>query len=277
MTLSDSPAIPAYFDLLKKCLTDTLREELYRPLLPQGAAKQFVAKVMQAVVAPTGLDLVKRVRTESSRRHEGKDWPAHAETMIGLKRLDQLQACVEQVLRDDVPGDFIECGAWRGGATIFMRAMLQAYGDPARRVWVADSFEGLPRPNVADYPQDTGDLHHTWPQLAISLETVQANFARYNLLDDRVKFLKGWFSDTLANAPVDRLSVLRADGDMYESTIQILDALYPRLSVGGYCIIDDWGAVPACKQATQDYRGKHGITEEIHMVDWSGAWWRRER
>ncbi len=74
-------------------------------------------------------------------RMEGRDWPLLGHTMIGIKRLDNLQFCVERVLADDVPGDLIETGVWRGGATIFMRAILKAHGVTDRRVWVADSGE----------------------------------------------------------------------------------------------------------------------------------------
>ena len=104
---------------------------------------------------------------------------------------------------------------------------------------------------------------------------MKANFTRYGLLDDQVHFLPGWFKDSLPTASIDRLAVLRADGDMYESTTQILTYLYPKLSVGGYCIIDDYGAVPACRQATDDYRRQRGVTEPLKWIDWSGVFWQR--
>jgi hypothetical protein len=210
-------------------------------------------------------------------REEGRDWPQHAHTMIGFRRLDNLRACVERVLEEGVPGDLIETGAWRGGASIFMRAVLKAYGVKDRRVWVADSFEGLPRPDPEKFPQDEGDEHHLYKQLAVSLEEVKLNFTLYGLLDDQVEFLKGWFRDTLPDAPIRSLAVLRLDGDMYESTMDALDNLYPKLSPGGYCIVDDYGAVPACKQAVHDYRNAHGINEEIIPIDWAGSFWRRGR
>ena len=84
------------------------------------------------------------------KRDLGLDWPAEAETMIGMQRLTSLQHCVETVLADDVPGDLVECGVWRGGAGILMRAVLSAYEDETRRVWLADSFEGVPLPDTAD-------------------------------------------------------------------------------------------------------------------------------
>ena len=198
--------------------------------------------------------------------------------MVGLRRLDNVGDCVVDVLERDVPGDLIEAGVWRGGTTILMRAVLAAWGDRGRRVWVADSFAGLPSPAPDAYPADAGVDYTGHRQLAVSVQEVKANFARYDLLDGQVMFLPGWFKQTLPSAPIERIAVMRLDGDLYESTSDALDALYPKLSVGGYCIIDDYGALSACRRAVDDYRSRHGISEEILTVgDWTGAYWRRQR
>lgn len=205
------------------------------------------------------------------RRATGRDWPATALTMIGTNRMRQLRDACETVLRDGVPGDFIETGVWRGGACIYMRAILEAWGDADRKVWVADSFQGLPPPV---YGQDRGDQHHTYKQLAISYFDVCANFERFGFIDDRVQFLKGWFKDTLPTAPIERLAVLRLDGDMYQSTIEALNALYAKLSPGGICIVDDYFMAP-CRQAVTDYRAEHRIDAPIQFIDGMGVWWRK--
>ena len=230
------------------------------------------------------IDLLKRALTDSlydpvdpSMRLDGRDWPARAATMIGFKRLDNLQFCIGNVLANGVAGDLIETGVWRGGATIFMRAMLAVHGVTDRRVWVADSFEGLPPPDPERYPADSGDPHHTFSQLAVPLEEVQANFEKFGMLDDRVHFLKGWFHETLADPRIEQLAVLRLDGDMYGSTMEALEALYPKLSVGGYVIIDDYGAVPGCRRAVDDYRAAHAIADPIQPIDWAGVFWQRTR
>jgi O-methyltransferase len=267
-----------YLDLLKKVLTRALFSEHWQRFeLPKGDPRRALLEPVRGLLASRQLDIVRRHTTDPSIREEGKDWPADAESMIGLKRMDNIQACVTDVIRRGVPGDLIETGVWRGGAVIFMRAILRAYGDTSRTVWCADSFEGLPPPNAELYPADAGDPHHTFEPLAVGLEQVKANFARYGLLDERVRFLRGWFKDTLPTAPIEKLAVARLDGDMYESTMDALKALYPRLSVGGYLIVDDYGVVPACAKAIEDYRREHGITEPIQQVDWSGVYWRRER
>lgn len=195
--------------------------------------------------------------------------------MIGLQRLDNIQFCIEDVLKQGVAGDVIETGVWRGGAVIFMRAVFKAHGVTDRRVWVADSFQGLPKPNAKKYAADAGDLHYLVPELAVSLEQVQANFRLYGLLDDQVRFIKGFFKDTLPTAPIEKLAVARLDGDLYESTMDALVNLYPKLSVGGYLIVDDYGVVPACKTAIHDFRKTHGITSEIRDIDGSGVFWQR--
>src|SRR5208282_1623299 len=108
------------------------------------------------------------------------------ETMVGMKRLNMLEACICDVLHRGVPGDLIETGVWRGGASIFMRAILKAYGDTQRTVWLADSFQGLPKPNPERYPADAGDQSWLNAALAIPLEEVKASFCKYGLLDEQV-------------------------------------------------------------------------------------------
>jgi O-methyltransferase len=180
------------------------------------------------------------------------------------------------VLAEDIPGDLIECGVWRGGACILMRAVLAAYRDEDRCVWLADSFEGVPPPDPENYSADKDlRLDLAADVLAIPESAVRNNFKRYGLLDDRVRFLPGWFKDTLPDAPIDRIALLRLDGDLYESTVQALDALYSRLSAGGFCIIDDYHPIDACRQAVTDYRQRNSISDEIIDIDGTGVYWRK--
>jgi O-methyltransferase len=209
-----------------------------------------------------------------SLREEGKDWPRDAHTMVGLARLRNLRDLAERCLAEGVPGHFIETGIWRGGCCILLRGVLAGYGDASRCVYAADSFRGLP-PASGRYDADIGDFHHTYDELTVSLEAVKANFARYGLLDDRTIFLEGLFQDTLPQLHDERFALIRLDGDMYESTIVALDHLYPRLSAGGYIIIDDYGAIPACRMAVTDFRRQQGIDAEINWADWTGIWWRK--
>jgi hypothetical protein len=212
---------------------------------------------------------------DQTRRELGRDWPKLAFTMIGKARMRNLRELTETILSEGVPGDLLEAGVWRGGACIYMRGILKARGITDRVVWVADSFAGLPPPNAKQYPADEGDQHHTVAALAISLEQVRNNFSRYGLLDEQVRFLKGWFKDALPQAPVNRLALLRLDGDMYESTVQTLDAMYWRLSPSGFVVIDDYILAP-CKKAVDDFRTRHRITAKLEMVDGAAVYWRKQ-
>ncbi len=270
-----------YLDLVKRSLTGALAEDndsILGGVRMQGA-KSLKKRAANAVANAAGkldLEIAYKKPYDAEARESGLDWPARAESMIGLKRMTNIQESIAAIIADDVPGDLIETGVWRGGATIFMKANLQAWGDTTRKVWVADSFEGLPAPDASRYPADTGDELHTQTGLAVGLETVKKNFARYGVLDDRVEFLVGWFKDTLPVAPIGDLALMRLDGDMYESTIQAIEVLYPKLSSGGFCIIDDFGShASQAGQAIHDYREQHGITEEIVQIDPFGAYWRK--
>jgi len=266
-----------YLDLMKRCLMNLIYSHYeVTDFTPSSKLKRRIYNLlMKPLFARSEARLVKSYAYEQQKRLDGTDWSPMAHTMIGRNRLDNLQSCMQTVLEEQVPGDFLEAGVWRGGATIFMRAMLKVAGDSSRKIWVADSFEGLPEPDEQTYPKDKGDQHHTFHELAVSLETVQENFRKYGLLDDQVCFLKGWFKDTLPQAPIAKLAILRLDGDMYESTLDGLKHLYPKLSPGGFLIVDDYGAVEGCKEAVHDYRSDHGIAEEIITIDWGGVYWRK--
>jgi O-methyltransferase len=262
-----------YLDLLRSHLTRYGDDDM----IPVRASKRPAMRRALGMLAKRNMKLVRVFPFDEKKRNLGLDWPAAAETMIGMQRLASLQNCVEIVLSEDIPGDLIECGVWRGGACILMRAVLAVYGDDTRSVWLADSFEGVPPPDKDNYAADENirlDLHAD--VLAVSEANVRANFKRYGLLDDRVRFLAGWFKDTLPSAPIDRISLLRLDGDLYESTIQALEALYPRLSAGGFCIVDDYHPIDACRQAVTDYRDEHQITARIIDIDGSGILWRKD-
>jgi O-methyltransferase len=208
-------------------------------------------------------------------REYGWDWPSMAHSMIGRKRMENVRKLTEMILFEGVPGDLIETGVWRGGACIYMRAILEAYGVSNRKVWAADSFEGLPPPNMDAYPADEGGVFHTYADLAVSLEEVKRNFGRYNLLDGQVQFLKGWFRDTLPTASLERLAILRMDGDMYESTRDALVNLYDKLSRHGYVIVDDYRVVKACRMAVDEFRAARGIVDPIMEIDGVGVFWRK--
>ena len=242
-------ATDRYLDLMIRELSGVVRRDGRRRLLDESVRRDYHA----------------------GDRAQGRDIPVDAPTMIGQTRLSNLRALAERALIDQTPGDLVETGVWRGGATILMRAVLAAHEVADRRVWVCDSFQGLPVPDVTRFPIDEawGPLSG---HLAVSREEVEANFAKYDLLDEQVQFLEGWFRDTLPTAPIQSIAVLRLDGDLYESTIDALTHLYPKVSPGGFVIIDDY-VHPSCRRAVIDYRHAHEIESELMVIDWSSVWW----
>ena len=234
-----------YIELLKKSVTDSI----------------YFSKVAGS-----------EKKVSEAEVENGNVWPDRAHSMIGMKRLNNIQYCIEEVLKNNIEGDVIETGVWRGGASILMKGLLKCYCSN-KKVFVADSFEGLPPPDPR-YPADKGDEHHKIDYLAVSLDEVMSNFKRYDLLDENVIFLKGFFEHSLPHAPINKLSILRLDGDMYSSTIQVLEILYDKLSIGGFIIIDDY-CLAGCRKAVDDFRAKRNIKEQIVGIDWAGCFWKK--
>lgn len=245
----------AYLDLLKLSLCDLT-----------GTSTMSVAP------RPDGTLVSRELRDEELRqRCAGLDWPRTGLSMVGLARLDDVQACVETIVADGVEGDVVEAGAWRGGASILARATLDTLGDE-REVWVADSFDGFPE--VDDDDSEALRLS-MFGFLAASLDEVRANFARLGC-DRGVRFVPGFFQDTLGGLAGRPWSLIRLDADTYEPTRLALDALYSSLSVGGYIVVDDYYAFQGSHQATDQFRSENGIAEPLERIDFAGVRWRRE-
>jgi len=244
--------IDLYLDLMKRVLTNTIYKDapLPNPIQPAGPCY------------------------DAARRSTGQDWPSVAHTMVGGVRLDNVQECITTVIDEGVPGDLVETGVWRGGTVIFMRAVLRALAVTDRSVWAIDSFEGMPVTGDGDHALDRQIPWHSANNvIAISLEQVKANFEAYGLLDDQVRFLKGWFADTLPTAPIGQIAVLRLDGDLYASTMTALTNLYPKVSPGGFVIIDDYH-LATCQAAVQDFRTERALTEPLEPIDQDAVFWR---
>lgn len=250
----------AYLDLLKLCLCDLT-----------GPATMSVARTQQGHV------MSRELTGEQLRmRAAGMDWPLHGLTMVGLRRLDDLQVCVESVVGDGVPGDLIEAGSWRGGASLLMRATLNTLDQADRTVYVADSFQG--------FPEATGDLSKGYDlsldlagcdYLAVPLEEVKETFSRFGC-ENGVTFVPGFFQDTLPGLVGGQWSIVRLDGDTYEAAWTGMASLYDGLSAGGYVIVDDYLSLDQCREAIDEFRRSHDITEPIEEVDWSCVRWRKE-
>lgn len=266
-------AYDLYLEHLKLSLTGSLAPGSLVPVRSTGGA---LRRAVLNLMRKRGLTVARPYRFDAARVHEGREHPPEALTMIGCNRLDNIRRCAEEVIRNHVPGDFIEAGVWRGGACIFMKAILAAAEDWERRVWLADSFRGLPPSGRERRVIKPTHVLGANSFLSVPLETVRENFARHGLLDNRVVFVEGWFRDTLPGLSGESFALVRLDGDLYESTMDGLTNLYPNLSPGGYIIVDDYGdAHWGARQAVDDYRSSYGISEPITEIDWTGICWQK--
>jgi hypothetical protein len=239
----------AYLDLLRLTVCDLA-----------GVATTSVGAL------PDGGVMARELRGDGRRlRAAGMDWPLHGLTMVGLRRLEDLQACVERVVADGVPGDVIEAGSWRGGAALLIRATLDALGDD-RELVVADSFAGFPAGD-----EDASVAHDF---LVAPLADVQEAFARLGL-ERGVTFVPGFFEETMAGLAGRSWALVRLDADTYEPTRLALRALYPGLATGGYLVIDDYGSFEGCRRAIDEFRAEHAIEEPLEQVDFTCWRWRR--
>ena len=263
-----------YLELLKQTLTRFGLEDPRGELVEVSPGRFWSVLGWPVWKMLTSKRLVVAKRSAPSdldARRLGRDWPQTAETMIGLERLSQLQQAIMDLEARGVPGDIVEAGVWRGGASIFLTETLNIAGDTSRLVFVADSFEGLPPPDPR-FPVDEGDSHHQIDYLRVSRAEVEENFRKFRVDLWRVNFVEGWFEDTLHGIPTKKIALLRLDGDMYSSTIQALDALYDRVVRGGYIVVDDYNLIGA-HQAVHDFLDSRGKSAELINIDGSGAYW----
>lgn len=186
-------------------------------------------------------------------------------TMIGAKLLDEFADTIHQAVLEEIPGHIVETGVWRGGACIYAAGVLEALGSD-KKVYVCDSFEGLP---PATHPKETIDFQDGLA-LAVPLEDVQRDFANYGL-EHRAVFVKGWFKDTMPGLDIP-VAVLRMDGDLYESTMDVLVNMYDRVSPGGFVIVDDY-QLPSCRLAVDEFRSRKHLRGSLKNR--AGVSWRK--
>lgn len=268
-----------YLDLLKRALINDLyledEERIYYLRRCLSGLAEFDYQTLHNVRSryPEVHEEFLRSRREGQFPYRDIHNSGFNHSMIGRLRMDHLHRCMEIVRLENLPGDLMECGVWRGGACIFMQGYLRVFHMTDRRVFVADSFEGLPPPGDHDSMDLSKDK---FPELAVSRADVERNFALYDLLDENVVFLAGWFEDTLPAAPVDRIALLRLDGDLYSSTRDILVHQYKNVVPGGIVIVDDFNNIPECRAAVRDFFEARGeAMPEFERVDWTAVWWRK--
>ncbi len=187
-------------------------------------------------------------------------------SLVPYPGLSNIQHALINIKENKFKGHFVETGSWKGGACMYARALMNEMGIEGK-VYVCDSFKGVPPPDTANYPLDEGDGHHNDKELSISREEVENYFREYDLLNG-VVFVEGWFKDSLPQLAeqIEDIAILRLDGDMYESTMQALDALYDKVIMGGIIIVDDYG-LDRCKWAIDDFWKKRNFVPDLRLVE----------
>jgi O-methyltransferase len=266
-----------YLDLVGRALINDLHPDM---------GSRIVALVNELLAARWQPPTLKAIETELAAffaprppidRFENSAWYVNIAgdpyTMVSPQRLRNVREAAETVLAENLPGDFVETGVWRGGACIMMKAVLAAAG-VRRRVYVCDSFEGLPE--IAEGVDAPLKLHEN-PLLAVSVQQVQENFERFGLFDEDVVFVEGWFSETMPRLreQVEAIAILRLDGDYYTSTREVIDELYDKVVPGGFIIVDDYGTYQQCRDAIHDFWAERGLQPELIQVDAHCYYWRK--
>jgi len=270
-----------YIDLLKQTLCASLYDEsswrrVEGPMAQDGLA--LSARVKRKIVSALrrrGLILVRTVPYDAEIRRQGLDWPLFGYTMTGRSRLDTLERLTNDILENDIPGDIVETGVWRGGSMMLVAALLKLRNATDRTIWLADSFEGMPKPTESDNTKSHKEDFSDRDYLSVSIDRVKSAFERFDLGGDNLRFLKGWFSDTLPSAPIGKIALLRLDGDLYESTRDALLPLYDKVAIGGYIIVDDYNSWIGCKRAVDEFREDRGIESPIIRIDAHAVYWQR--
>jgi len=202
-------------------------------------------------------------------------------TMTSNERLWSLLNAVRHVVDTRVAGDLVECGVWRGGSIMAMASELKSLGSTDRRIWLYDTFAGMTAPTTEDVEEGTGvtadsmlkstpvaDGDNVW--CVAGLADVQANVRSTGYPFEQFTFIEGDVGKTLLQTAPEKISLLRLDTDWYESTKMELEVLYPRLSIGGVCIFDDYGHWQGARRAVDEYFEKLGYRPYMHPIDYSG-------
>ena len=264
-----------YLALLKQAITASIYPESSWMVIrkERSGIMGFLKRSILEILSSRNFILVKKLPFDPEVRLNGEDWPMFGYSMIGHRRLDNIEYCIRSAVNSGVEGDFVECGVWRGGASIYARAVLDLLGAKERIVWLADSFEGFPVLKEEDKidPSLTG-----LSQAVVQLDDVKKNFAQFGLLGDNVKFLKGWFCDTLQGSPIKKIAVLRLDGDYYSSIMDSLNGLYDRVAHMGYVIVDDFHSFKSCERAVVEFCNARGAKPDfIPIKGGEGVFWQK--
>lgn len=200
-------------------------------------------------------------------------------TMTSRERLYAVYQAARYLAEARIEGDFVECGVWRGGSAMMAALSFAAAGDASRRLWLYDTFEGMPAPSAEDTASWEADPHEEWARnqrgpinewCYSPLEEVRMHMASTGVDSDRLEYVQGKVEDTLPSRAPERVALLRLDTDWYESTRHELVHLFPRVVRGGVIIVDDYGHWPGVRRAVDEYVAEHGVHLLLQRIDYAG-------
>jgi hypothetical protein len=206
-------------------------------------------------------------------------------TMTGIARVSALVDAVRYCVRREIPGDFGECGVWRGGSVLAMLLTLQELGVEDRDVYLFDTFEGMPPPSEHDTSAYVPPAQESWDEAERSGTRIYDDIFAAEVFDEatlretvlgsgypeeRIHFVRGRVEDTLPAGAPDSFALLRLDTDWYESTKHEMEHLYPRLQPGGVLIVDDYGFWEGCRRAVDEYFESTGQPLLLNRIDYTG-------
>ncbi|MBP6455164.1 MAG: class I SAM-dependent methyltransferase [Chitinophagaceae bacterium] len=202
-------------------------------------------------------------------------------TMTSVERMFALYNATNYVLDNNIEGDFVECGVWRGGSAMMVAYILKNRNVLDRKIYLYDTYEGMSEPTEFDKTFDGSSAKNLLMQsknketaiiwCLASLEDVQQNLRLTGYTEDNIFYIKGKVEDTITSkSPIHNIALLRLDTDWYESTKHELEYYYPKLQKNGILIIDDFGHWEGCKKAVVEYFKKNNITMLLQRIDYTG-------
>ncbi len=180
----------------------------------------------------------------------------------GVEPFYGLYTAVEYIVTNNIPGDIVECGVWRGGSVMLAAMALAHFGDTSRKIHLFDTFDGVPEPDPIDVDWNGTSPHPVWKQhkeqgtkwgYGGPLEDVRNNLQQTGYPEENFTFVKGMVEETLPDAAPQDIALLRLDTDLYRSTAHELKTLYPKLAIGGVLIIDDYGYYQGVRKAVDEF------------------------
>ena len=203
----------------------------------------------------------------------------HPFTMTGPIRIYSLIESVRHIIRNDIPGDFLECGVFKGGSMMAVALTLLSMGVKDRKLWLFDTYAGMPKPEDIDVnfrgkpaiekfsKHRIDDESSTW--VNVPLEDVQEAMNSTRYPEENINYVKGMVEATIPGQAPESLALLRLDTDWYRSTKHEMDHLYPRVASKGIVIIDDYAYFKGSKKAVDEYLEENKISPMLHRIDYA--------